>query len=194
LGNLYGATVKQENQQESGLSRRGHSSCGTVPEVGGQQDNVINAIESRDVGRGSSKGRESFRLWEESETCKYLSPKKAHVYDLVNCGPRSRFVIRNNKGEVFISHNSMGHGIDGLQDGGNLVTWFGLTWSLDLFDQFNARVLRQGQPVPVICNRIVTPDTFDMIQMEALKGKILTQESLKKAVNAYRARKSLTRV
>lgn len=87
---------------------------------------------------------------------------------------------------------SMGHGIDGLQDGGSTLVWYGLTWSLDLFDQFNARVRRQGQGKPVICHRILCEDTVDYIQVVALQDKSATEESLKRAVREYRKQKMLT--
>lgn len=81
---------------------------------------------------------------------------------------------------------SMGHGIDGLQKRGHVIVWFGLTWSLDLYDQMNARLRRQGQGAPVICHRIVTRETMDQAQMVALADKATTQDSLRKAVNQYR--------
>jgi len=81
---------------------------------------------------------------------------------------------------------SMGHGIDGLQKSGSIIVWFGLTWSLDLYDQMNARLRRQGQGVPVICHRIVTRDTMDQAQAVALSSKSATQDSLRKAVSQYR--------
>ena len=87
---------------------------------------------------------------------------------------------------------SMGHGIDGLQKTGHILVWFGLTWSLDLFDQFNARVRRQGQGAPVICHRITCADTVDQAQMLALEDKADTQTSLRKAVKEYRAMKYKT--
>lgn len=81
---------------------------------------------------------------------------------------------------------SMGHGIDGLQKRGHILVWFGLTWSLDLYDQFNGRLRRQGQGVPVICHRITMRDTMDQAQALALSDKASTQDSLRKAVNQYR--------
>lgn len=87
---------------------------------------------------------------------------------------------------MFISHNSMGHGVDGLQDAGHTLVWFGLNWSLDLYEQFNARLRRQGQGVPVICHRILARDTLDMAQAEALGDKALTQNSLRAAIKRYR--------
>ena len=81
---------------------------------------------------------------------------------------------------------SMGHGIDGLQRRGHILVWFGLTWSLDLYDQFNGRLRRQGQGIPVICHRITMRDTMDQAQALALSDKASTQDSLRKAVNQYR--------
>jgi len=84
---------------------------------------------------------------------------------------------------------SMGHGIDGLQKNGHIVVWYGLNWSLDLYDQMNARVRRQGQGVPVICHRIMCKDTLDQAQSLALGEKATTQEGLRKAVKQYRMSK-----
>jgi SNF2 family DNA or RNA helicase len=86
---------------------------------------------------------------------------------------------------------SMGHGIDGLQDRGHTLVWFGLNWSLDLYDQFNARVRRQGQGAPVICHRIMMIDTLDQAQALALDEKATTQTSLRKAVKEYRQSRKL---
>jgi len=92
---------------------------------------------------------------------------------------------------MFISHNSMGHGIDGLQKNGHIVVWFGLNWSLDLYEQMNARVRRQGQGVPVICHRIMMQGTLDQAQALALNEKATTQEGLRKAVKQYRQSKGV---
>lgn len=81
---------------------------------------------------------------------------------------------------------SMGHGIDGLQHTGHIVVWFGLTWSLDLYEQMIARIRRQGQPLPVICHRIMCAKTLDQAQELALDGKAVTQASLRQAVKQYR--------
>lgn len=81
---------------------------------------------------------------------------------------------------------SMGHGIDGLQKAGHTVVWYGLNWSLDLYDQMNARIRRQGQGVPVICHRILMLDTLDQAQALALTEKASTQAGLRNAVKQYR--------
>lgn len=84
---------------------------------------------------------------------------------------------------------SMGHGIDGLQANGHILVWFGLNWSLDLYAQFNARVRRQGQGVPVICHRILCQATLDQAQAMALDEKALTEAGLRKAIKEYRQSK-----
>jgi SNF2 family DNA or RNA helicase len=99
---------------------------------------------------------------------------------------------RWSKGDckLMIGHPaSMGHGIDGLQDAGHILVWFGLTWSLDLYDQFNARIRRQGQGVPVICHRIMMADTLEQAQSLALSNKATTQTGLRNAIKEYRTSK-----
>jgi SNF2 family DNA or RNA helicase len=94
---------------------------------------------------------------------------------------------QSNDCQLMIGHPaSMGHGVDGLQKTGHILVWFGLTWSLDLYDQFNARIRRQGQGVPVVCHRIMTLDTLDQAQALALNDKAKTQGDLRKAVRDYR--------
>lgn len=85
---------------------------------------------------------------------------------------------------------SMGHGIDGLQNNGHILVWYGLNWSLDLYEQFNARVRRQGQGVPVICHRIMCQATLDQAQAMALDEKATTQAGLRNAVKQYRLSKA----
>jgi hypothetical protein len=62
--------------------------------------------------------------------------------------------------KLMIGHPaSMGHGVDGLQDTGSIVVWFGCNWSLELYEQMNARINRQGQTKPVSIIRIICADT-----------------------------------
>lgn len=78
---------------------------------------------------------------------------------------------------------SAGHGLN-LQSGGSTLVWFGLTWSLELYQQTNARLYRQGQNDTVVIHHIVTKDTIDEDIMKALKRKDKTQSSLIDAVKA----------
>lgn len=78
---------------------------------------------------------------------------------------------------------SAGHGLN-LQSGGSTLIWFGLTWSLELYQQTNARLYRQGQNETVIIHHIITKGTIDEDVMTALTKKEETQASLIDAVKA----------
>ncbi len=77
---------------------------------------------------------------------------------------------------------SAGHGLN-LQKGGNVIVWFGLTWSLELYEQTNARLWRQGQQSStVVVQHIVTAGTIDERILKALEEKEKTQDTLIEAV------------
>lgn len=78
---------------------------------------------------------------------------------------------------------SGGHGLN-LQAGGHIIIWFGQTWSLELEQQFNARLDRQGQTESVIVNKIVVSNTIDGDVIRALANKDKNQEGLMAAVKA----------
>jgi len=78
---------------------------------------------------------------------------------------------------------SAGHGLN-LQTGGSTLIWFGLTWSLELYQQTNARLWRQGQEETVIIHHIISRGTIDEQIMKALKSKDKTQATLIDAVKA----------
>jgi len=91
-----------------------------------------------------------------------------------------------NKGEVpvMLAHPaSAGHGLN-LQTGGNIIVWFGLPWSLELYQQANARLDRQGQKETVIVHHLVTKETVDEDVMKVLENKESGQEALLEAVKA----------
>lgn len=109
---------------------------------------------------------------------------------------RQRFPVREirtardiddwNAGEIpaaVIHPASAGHGLN-LQAGGSTLIWFGLTWSLELYQQTNARLHRQGQKDTVVIHHIITKGTIDERVMQALKTKDLTQSALIDAVKA----------
>ncbi len=79
---------------------------------------------------------------------------------------------------------SAGHGLN-LQAGGSTLIWFGLTWSLELYIQTNARLWRQGQvSSTVVIQHIVTKGTVDERILKALQQKEVTQDALMEAVKA----------
>lgn len=89
-------------------------------------------------------------------------------------------VRRWNAGQIplLLAHPaSAGHGLN-LQHGGHVVVWFGLNWSLELYEQFNARLHRQGQTRQVIVHHIVARDTVDDAVVRALQGKQTIQRAL----------------
>lgn len=85
-----------------------------------------------------------------------------------------------NRGEirVLLAHPaSVGYGLN-LQDGGHVIVWYGLTWSLELYQQANARLHRQGQTRPVIIHHLIAEGTVDEQVMRALKAKDTGQAAL----------------
>lgn len=90
----------------------------------------------------------------------------------------------NGKIDVAVIHPaSAGHGLN-LQQGGSTMIWFGLTWSLELYEQANARLYRQGQNETVVIHHIITKGTIDEDVMLALKRKEKMQSALIDAVKA----------
>lgn len=95
------------------------------------------------------------------------------------------------KVQLMLAHPaSAGHGIN-LQAGGNIIVWYGLTWSLELYQQFNARLYRQGQKQRTIIHHIIASKTEDENVVKALKSKDKTQNNLMNSIKAklelYRA-------
>lgn len=78
---------------------------------------------------------------------------------------------------------SAGHGLN-LQKGGHIIVWFGLTWSLEFYQQANARLDRQGQTQTVIIHHLVTKGTIDEQVIKALQAKEQGQSALMAAVKA----------
>ncbi len=99
----------------------------------------------------------------------------------------SRDIVDWNNGRIpvaVIHPASAGHGLN-LQAGGSTLVWFGLTWSLELYQQTNARLWRQGQKSEtVVIHHIVAENTIDERIMNALRKKDKTQSALIDAVKA----------
>ena len=99
---------------------------------------------------------------------------------------KERNIRRWNEGEIpvgLIHPASAGHGLN-LQSGGNILVWFGLTWSLELYQQTVARLWRQGQKETVSVIHILAAKTIDEQIMHALETKDHTQRALIDAVRA----------
>lgn len=86
--------------------------------------------------------------------------------------------------QVMLAHPaSAGHGLN-LQAGGSIIVWFGQTWSLELYQQFNGRLYRQGQQNHVIINHLILQGTHDEDVIKALKAKDKKQNSLMDSIKA----------
>lgn len=93
----------------------------------------------------------------------------------------------SGKLKLLIGHPaSMGHGVDGLQESGSIMVWYGLNWSLELYEQMNGRLDRQGQKHSVSIIRILCRDSIDLAVADALERKTDDQEGLKAALQRYR--------
>lgn len=122
------------------------------------------------------------------------------IVNFLNCkklkavGLRDSDDIRKwNNGEIpilLIHPASAGHGLN-LQYGGNIIVWFGLTWSLELYQQANARLHRQGQKQSVVIHHLVAKGTVDEDVIKALDNKEVNQNTLLEAVKA-RLRRGIT--
>lgn len=98
--------------------------------------------------------------------------------------PRDIEEWNDGKIQLLLAHPaSAGHGLN-LQAGGNIIVWYGLTWSLELYQQFNARLHRQGQKHAVIIHHIALSGTYDTNVLNALTRKDMTQNALLRSIKA----------
>lgn len=105
----------------------------------------------------------------------------------VNAKTSSQYVDRWNAGKLplLLCHpQSIGHGMN-MQTGGHIVLWFGLTWSLEQYQQLNGRLHRQGQKRGVVINHIIMEDTIDVLLLKVLSQKESTQADLLNALKKY---------
>ncbi len=91
------------------------------------------------------------------------------------------------KVKMLLAHPaSVGYGLN-LQGGGHVIVWYGLTWSLELYQQANGRIHRQGQKETVIIHHLIAEHTVDEQVMRALKSKDTSQRALLEALNERRS-------
>lgn len=112
----------------------------------------------------------------------FLKSKKLNAVGLGG----SEDIKKWNEGKIpvlLVHPAGAGHGLN-LQYGGNIIAWFGLTWSLELYQQANARLHRQGQKKNVIIHHLICKGTVDEDVMRALGSKEINQNTLLEAVKA----------
>ena len=124
--------------------------------------------------------------WFKHDRIRILSHLEKAGYSDVRDLKSSEDIRDWNEGKIpvaLIHPASAGHGLN-IQSGGHILIWFGLTWSLELYQQANARLWRQGQRETVTIHHIITKDTVDEDVLAALASKDVTQEKLIAAVKA----------
>ena len=112
-----------------------------------------------------------------------------HIPQAEVLGTDEKVIERWNAGKipVLLAHPaSAGHGLN-LQKGGSLIVWYGLSWSLELYQQFNARLHRKGQCKPVRIVHLMSKNTADDAVLEALYNKGDTQNTLLNVVDTLRS-------
>lgn len=103
-------------------------------------------------------------------------------------GPKDIKDWNEGRVRVLLAHPaSVGYGLN-LQDGGHTIVWYGLTWCLELYQQANARLYRQGQEKPVIIHHLVAEGTVDEQVMKALEAKDMSQAALLAALKERRTK------
>jgi SNF2 family DNA or RNA helicase len=120
---------------------------------------------------------------------KALAGSKLRIRELKT--PQDETDWNNRQIDILLAHPaSAAYGLN-LQEGGNHVIWFGLNWSLELYQQANKRLHRQGQKEKVIIHHLVVEGARDQDVMEALGDKGNTQdklmESLKARIEKYKS-------
>lgn len=160
------------------------------PEFEALHDAKLDALEEvlEEAGGSPVLCSYSFRADAERIMKKF---KKYKPVNLTNTASKDTEEVINkwNRGEIklLVGHPaSMGHGIDGLQDNGHIIVWFGINWSLELYLQMNGRIDRNGQTHPVSIIRILCNDTVDLAVADAIERKTDDEEGLKAALQRYR--------
>lgn len=153
-------------------------------------DAKLDALESVLEEAGGSPVLCSYSFRSDAERIMKRFKKYRPVNLTEASGARTGKIIdnwRQGKIKLLIGHPaSMGHGIDGLQEAGNILVWFGVNWSLELYEQMTARLDRQGQTCSVKVIRIMCDNTIDMVVADAIERKTTDQQGLKEAMQRYR--------
>jgi len=131
------------------------------------------------------QGRPLLVAYEFIEDAAMIRERIPHVVDLGHAKDPQAIISAFNCGQipVLIAHPaSAGHGLN-LQEACNTICMYGITWNLEYYQQFIARVCRQGQRAPhVIVHHVICKDTKDEDVMAALRGKDVTQKAFNRAI------------
>lgn len=139
-------------------------------------------LEALDLVLEEANGQPVLLFYSYKHDLARLMKKYPHAQKLKG----SEQIAKWNAGEIplLLAHPaSAGHGLN-LQDGGHIIVWFGLTWSLELYQQANARLDRQGQTESVIVHHLIAKGTADERVLKILTQKEQGQDALLLALKA----------
>ena len=120
----------------------------------------------------------------EHDLDRFKSYFKGYEYEIFDGSEKQKQRWDNGEIKIFFAHPAQaGHGLN-LQKGGHVIVWFGLTWNLEHYLQFNARLYRQGQKETVVIHHLLVKGTMDEDVYKAIKKKDQVQEGLMLALKA----------
>ena len=144
-------------------------------------DGKLEALDEILEGSGDEPLLVAYNYRHEAERIK---ARFKDVLDVKEPGAIAKWNERRLPGRIMLCHpQSAGHGLN-LQTGGRRIAWFGLPWSLELYQQFNARLHRQGQRETVFVHHIATTGTIDERVLRALESREAGQAAVIDAVKA----------
>lgn len=147
-------------------------------------DSIVEEAAGKTILLGYTFKSDAERIMKRYSKLKPVNLTKTKAKDL------TKVLDKGNKGQIklMIGHPaSLGHGIDGLNDFCRIIVWFGLPWSLELYEQLIGRIASgQRFKQPVTMHRILANDTIDLAVLDALRRKVGDQSGLKKAIQRYR--------
>lgn len=148
-------------------------------------------IEALQDAVSEAQGKPVLVMYEFIHDAEKILKKFKHavrIHSQINESDFNKLVEDWNAGSIqmLIGHPaSIGHGLN-IQAGSNHLVWYGLNWSLDLYQQAIARLRRQGQTLPVNMTRILTRNTLDEAVMIALESKAAEEKGIRQAIEQYR--------
>jgi hypothetical protein len=147
-------------------------------------DSIIEEAQGKTILLGYSFKSDAERIMKRYKKLNPVNLTKTKPHELL------KVMDAGNRGEIklMIGHAaSLGHGVDGLNDFCNIIVWYGMPWSLELYEQMIGRIAAGERfKNPVTMHRIIAKDTIDHAVVDALVRKDGDQTGLKAAINRYR--------
>lgn len=166
-------------------SGNAYDSEGQVVEIHTEKVKAIKALQKKHKGKNILV---AYGYRHEADMYERHFPEATIWRSGQNMAKQQGFVKDWNDGKIpllFAHPQSIGHGLN-LQFGGHIIIWPTLTWNLELWEQFNARLARQGQTDTVLIYKIIMKDTIDEVVDVSLNRKTKVQESIIDILELYK--------